>query len=323
MQMKYLILETLYKVCQHIDHKKAVAPAYINDPDEVSRIITKQLINDNPCMIARLGANEIQATACYLGKKKYRGINHVLSYLRNETPRWWWTDKQIKAMELNAGFFHASEERLTQFAELMTEDMKLVDILGSWLPEERWFKDLLSQAVCVRLRYLEPFWAAKPWTACLKGKRVLVVHPFAKSIERQYERREELFSNPDLLPAFASLRTIKAVQSIGNETGGFDTWFDALKWMEDEMDKEPYDVALIGCGAYGFPLAAHAKRTGHKAVHLGGALQLLFGIKGKRWFSPDGDVYDDYHHLLRPSWVWPEETDKPKHADDVEGGCYW
>lgn len=47
------------------------------------------------------------------------------------------------------------------------------------------------------------------------------------------------------------------------------------------MDKIDYDICLIGCGAYGFPLAAHAKRKGKKAVHLGGALQLLFGIKGK------------------------------------------
>lgn len=47
------------------------------------------------------------------------------------------------------------------------------------------------------------------------------------------------------------------------------------------MDKVEYDVCLIGCGAYGFPLAAHAKRTGHKAIHLGGSLQLLFGIAGK------------------------------------------
>lgn len=49
--------------------------------------------------------------------------------------------------------------------------------------------------------------------------------------------------------------------------------------MKDEIDKRDYDIALIGCGAYGFPLAAHIKRSGKKAVHLGGALQLLFGIK--------------------------------------------
>lgn len=75
--------------------------------------------------------------------------------------------------------------------------------------------------------------------------------------------------------------TLEAVQSLGGSNNKFQSWFEALQWMEDEMDKTDYDICLIGCGAYGFPLAAHAKRKGKKAVHLGGALQLLFGIKGK------------------------------------------
>ena len=73
------------------------------------------------------------------------------------------------------------------------------------------------------------------------------------------------------MPDF-DLITIKAVQSLG---GGeqFQSWFDALDWMKAEIDKHDYDICLIGCGAYGFPLAAHVKRLGKKAFHLGGALQ--------------------------------------------------
>ena len=44
--------------------------------------------------------------------------------------------------------------------------------------------------------------------------------------------------------------------------------------------KFDFDVALIGCGAYGFPLAAKLKTAGKQAIHLGGVLQALFGIKG-------------------------------------------
>ena len=28
---------------------------------------------------------------------------------------------------------------------------------------------------------------------------------------------------------------------------------------------------FLGCGAYGFPLAAHVKRMGKKAIHMGGS----------------------------------------------------
>lgn len=114
-----------------------------------------------------------------------------------------------------------------------------------------------------------------------RGKRVVVIHPFYQSINSQYKRKSKIFPN-GFLPDF-SLRVIPAVQSIGGKHSNYSNWFEALEWMKNELDKESYDIALLGCGAYGFPLAAHAKRTGHKAVHLGGSLQLFFGIKGKRW----------------------------------------
>lgn len=75
---------------------------------------------------------------------------------------------------------------------------------------------------------------------------------------------------------------IRAVQSLGGNSQ-FKDWFEALEYMKTEIDKVDYDICLIGAGAYGFPLAAHVKRQGKQGVHLGGALQLLFGIKGKRW----------------------------------------
>lgn len=210
----------------------------------------------------------------------------------------------------------------------MLDDMKYVDLLGSWIPSEGFVNEYMSPK-CQRgwLTHLDPYWASQPWTRALKGKRVLVVHPFMETIVQQYEKRAQLFDNPDTLPEFSSLRVIKAVQSIGGESNGFKDWFEALDWMKAEMDKEEYDVALIGCGAYGFPLAAHAKRTGHKAVHLGGSLQLLFRIKGKRWEDPKYGFRTagegGYRRLLsHEGWVYPLALNKPKTANSVEGGCY-
>jgi hypothetical protein len=125
-----------------------------------------------------------------------------------------------------------------------------------------------------------------------------------------------------MLPEF-ELRTLRAVQSIAGERTDFATWFDALHWMEQQMDAVDYDVCLVGCGAYGFPLAAHAKRTGHKAVHLGGSLQLLFGIRGQRWESPQYNDEYDYSRLMNEHWVRPAADERPRDAEQVEGACYW
>jgi hypothetical protein len=99
--------------------------------------------------------------------------------------------------------------------------------------------------------------------------------------------------------------------------------------MKSEIDKVDYDICLIGCGAYGFHLAAHVKRTGKKAVHLGGALQLLFGIKGKRWEDPYYGVhkwkipYGSYTNLMNEFWVRPSINETPINAEKVENSCYW
>jgi hypothetical protein len=43
-----------------------------------------------------------------------------------------------------------------------------------------------------------------------------------------------------------------------------------LPWHAKDIDCLEFDVALIGAGAYGLPLAACVKRLGKKAIHMGG-----------------------------------------------------
>lgn len=40
--------------------------------------------------------------------------------------------------------------------------------------------------------------------------------------------------------------------------------------MEDKIKQIDFDVCIIGCGAYGLPLAAFVKRMGKQAIHLAG-----------------------------------------------------
>ena len=279
---KFLIFLKITKVNLFGDY---LTPKLLEDkvemsPDRISQIIYNILSSNKPCMIARFGANEQRITANYLAIKNPPG---KLKVICGRQPFWWW-DKQVrKEFTGIAGFFPDDAAYIERYSERMIEDSKSLDVLLTWFGWESLLVDVESNKISfVGLQESEPWWQKNPWTRCLEGKRVLVVHPYAELIRCQYKNREKLFSNKSTLPVF-ELITLKAVQSIGGGVDGFDNWFDALKWMEDEMDKIDYDVALIGCGAYGFCLAAHAKRSGKKAVHLGGALQLLFGIKGNRW----------------------------------------
>ena len=155
-----------------------------------------------------------------------------------------------------------------------------------------------------KLRALEPYYHPNPWSAALAGRRVLVVHPFRDTILRQYEKREQIFPGTDILPEFASLTVIRAVQGLGGQNTGYASWFDALDAMQRQMDEAEYDVAITGAGAYSLPLAAHARDTGHMAVQMSGATQLLFGIKGKRW-----DTHPIISKLYNEAWVRPAEDE--------------
>lgn len=291
-----------------------------DDPNKASEMIYDLLSSDKPCMIARFGANELNAVVNYLGVTSSK--HSIIKYIKGVQNEWWWNKGILYCMQNNAGFFPATPKNLQKFGDMMMEDVKYVDILGSWLSQEYYFFKDLSKVSFIDLELLNPFWAHKPWSRVLYGKKILVIHPFAETIKSQYSNREKLFKDKNILPDF-ELYTLKAVQSLGGRSNQFENWFDALNWMKHEMDKIDYDICLIGCGAYGFPLAAHAKRKGKKAVHLGGSLQLLFGIKGKRWEDPNYNKKYNYSALMNNFWVKPNSAEVPQNAIKVEGGCYW
>lgn len=286
----------------------------LNDIEETSALLREAIENPLPCMISRFGANEMD---CYMN---YRH-SHPFSFLRKIIPFWIGENTKIRMRE-NAGFFPIDNKNLAKFSDLTDASIKEIDILVSWLHQELYIKDL-RDIPKVRHLHLEPYWSKSPWTEVLKDKKVLVVHPFTNTIRSQYLKRKYLFKDQRVLPDFQQLITIKAVQSIGGKCESFKTWFDSLQNMENQIDQVDYDVALIGCGAYGMPLAAHCKRMGKKAVHMGGALQLLFGIKGGRWENPNYSEEYDYTSLFNEYWVRPSEEERPSTADKVEDACYW
>lgn len=317
-------LRRLYSKC--FASKAEVYDRGITDPDKASELIYNLLASGKPCMIARYGSTEMFAITNYLGVTAKH--HSAWKYIQGRQFAWWWENNVKDQMTRWSGFFPSTEENLMKFGEMMVEDSKQVDILGSWLPdEETMIAGFKLDLTKVTLLSLEPYWSKTPWSRILEGKKVLVVHPFASLIERQYEeKREALFDDKRVLPKF-ELKTIKAVQSIGGDCK-FGNWFEALDSMKVQMDATDYDIVLLGCGAYGFPLSAHAKRMGKQAVHLGGALQLLFGIRGKRWDNPDYGIQEfgkqnTYKTLFNSSWVYPSPGFAPKNAAQVEGGCYW
>lgn len=295
--------------------------------EQASRWIYELLTSDAPCMIGRFGSTELNTT---LNAQSHIKKKHsIIDYIRHKEYGWWWNPDLLYAIQNNAGFFPVNEDMLIKYSERMLEDMKELDLLGDFTRSVRYVEPILEGVRRVHIKDLEPIYGSSPWTRALKGKKVLVVHPLADLIRYQYEvNREKLFANPDMLPEF-ELVVVPAVQSLGGDNSQFANWFEALDWMENEIDKKDYDICLIGCGAYGFCLAAHCKRMGKIGFHIGGYLQYMFGIIGSRWNDPNygverwGIPKGKYSNNINQFWVRPDKKYIPLNASKVENGCYW
>ncbi len=286
---------------------------------EASDYIKAKLQNDTPCMIARLGNVEMHTVVPYYLRKGNSYFSLMGKYAKKEIGPFWWDKDSRNTLSINAGFFPINDKLYKDFSELILNDIQEIDILGSWtLQYEKDLNTLLEQSVKVPMKDLEPYYHQYPWSNILKGKKVLVIYPFKKSIEFQYQIKDKLFEDKNILPDF-ELIVLQSIQSIsGNKPAGFDTWFDALDYMKKQIEEIDFDIAIIGAGAYGLPLAAHVKRLGKKAIQLGGATQILFGIKGERWKE-----HPIISKLFNEYWISPLPEEKPKGVEKVEDGCYW
>lgn len=281
---------------------------FVYEAEDACEVVKRHLLSDNPQMICRFGTLELDTIRMMCNSK-------------NGNPKY---DRWHKDWFTNtAGFFPVDDYNMTRFACEHLDLLKDVDVMSCYSNryEIKIIEKYLQHADLITIRAISsPFLYEKPWSAALKGKKVLVIHPFDETIKKQYEKREKLFKNPEVLPEF-DLITYRPVQGIGRAKNSlkYKTWFEALAKMKEDIKEIDFDIAIIGAGAYGIFLAQYCKSLGKKAVHMGGATQLLFGIKGSRWdASFKSLVYNEY-------WVRPSKSETPDGAELFEKGtmAYW
>lgn len=330
MENKKYILLTLRKIyrtyfeyfkLESFSQKYLIENNVINEPDKASEIISNIILKNKPTLITRFGRTEFNIVLNYLSLNKKK-INY-LDFISGKQFENWWHQPLIDQICNWSGFFPKNTKYLEKFSIIYLKLLKEIDVVGVVTENpyiEKFFANELKKVTKVNISHLGGFQSRNSWLETLINKKVLVIHPFTESIKKQYKKRNKIF-NKNYLPKF-KLKTIKAVQTLVTQDERFKNWFEALDHMKLQMEKIDFDIALIGCGAYGFPLAAHAKKLGKIGFHLGGELQTIFGIIGKRYENPshaDG-IYLKY---INKHWIRPNKNERPKNYKNVENGCYW
>lgn len=139
--------------------------------------IYNRLVDNNPCLIGRIGTIEMGVWNNCIAVEL--GIKPKLS----EGPK---TD-----LCLGPGFFpiNPSDQMILQWAKLYSVSLSDIDGFATFdtHSEDYVVNRYCSNAVLMQLLSLEPYFYKNPWSLALKGKKVLVIHPFEDTIRKQYQ----------------------------------------------------------------------------------------------------------------------------------------
>lgn len=270
----------------------------------------------------RLIANKLQQGApfCVL-RFGYSECRFIESQLTKSSKKREWRWKHAARVKNISSYFHTFEES-EKYVKMVLKHCGEADIMAYWPElemEDYIIGKYASQAINIDAKYLEPvylepFKEQYPWTHSLKGKKILIISPFVEDIVKQYQRIEKVFPQNNPWPSL-ELKTLKSVWYPGKD---FTNWFDALEFLYESAMKIDFDVVLLSCGPFGFDLAARFKEAGKQAIHIGGALQMMFGIMGKRW-----DNHIEYGKYVNEYWIRASKAEKPSIAEQLDEGCYW
>lgn len=278
--------------------------------------------NSPPFFIGRNGSTEMELLAFW---QIYRGRSS------GDT----WPEPLLKKLEQYSGIWPATSESVDAWLKAYTESLRsLTGVAAGWyapyaVAEDMLLRTFAPKAFRTPLRSLEPYYADpdKRWSASLKGKRVTVISSFAKSIAKQMENPLGIWSaveSPEtLLPD--NVKTVQAffppLIARGDQTGWpapVKGWSDAVDYLVEKTLETKPEVVLIGCGALGMIVGARLFQKGISVILMGGAVQVLFGIKGQRWAN-----HSVISKFWNSKWVWPLPEERPSAATAIEGACYW
>ena len=228
-------------------------------------------------------------------------------------------------LERNAGIYAPTSASLAAYVEALLAAYDRCTLIAEWDRDSPVYaatgrgQDLVAVRTpqipkCSALD-LEPYYDRVQWMPMLRGMRVLIVHPFVVSMERQSHRLAEIFPGREWFEGCTFQFVAPPMTLAGNHQGR--DWSVHLANLV-LPDPSTYDVALVAAGGYGMLIADRIFRAGRSVIYVGGALQLFFGVVGKRWMAQEA-----IRRLVTDAWVRPSKEEQPRGPREVEGGCYW
>ena len=265
--------------------------------------------SEKPFLIGKNGTVELEVLLC-----------------NNEIPK-----ALANKLELHAGVFpasHAESWKLDYLDALANTDVLAEGWYKPYAEKEKALLHTLNKnRKSVLLRNLEPYYIEPElrWSKYLACKRVAIISSFAQTCEEQTYMAKAIWgdNSKTILPSSTSWVPIQTYYGPAVAQGNAQ-WPYAMNYkdaihdvVERTLEQRP-NIAIIGCGGLGMIIGSQLKNAGIQCIVLGGATQILFGVRGKRWAN-----HEVISKFFNDAWVYPPFSCIPRLAGQIEGGCYW
>lgn len=235
---------------------------------------------------------------------------------------------ELKELENNAGIYTKDTSSLSEYANRLIESYKHCTVIAEWEKTgkvfahtgsgQEYITKLTPSISKIDARALEPYYFKDNWMPSIKGKKILIIHPFSKTFLKQVQNINKIFPGNEWFEDCKIDFATPPLTLAGNHQNK--DWQEHLiPFLESLRDKSDFDIALVAAGGYGMIIADYIfTDMGKSVMYIGGALQIFFGVIGKRWFDNKEIV-----KLVNDDWIRPGKEDKPDNFTRVEKGCYW
>jgi hypothetical protein len=230
------------------------------------------------------------------------------------------------------GVFPSTTEFLKVFSEFFLQNVRGLDILGLMGGKNEFLliKSLNIKTDLTHFQSMEPDRSIPEklslcYLPLFKDKKILLISPYAEFIatraktdtyDSAWRTSEKKWFNP------SGIEYLNIPYSYITATDTHALYRDSVELYQTicaQISEYDFDIALIGAGALGIPLANHIKSLGKIGISLGGHLQIIFGVAGARWRrDPEWQKY------INQSWVDVPSSYQPMDKDDLtDQGAYW
>lgn len=231
-----------------------------------------------------------------------------------------------KELFTNAGFYGTYDDYL-KWRDLFIKGIKNSDIISYVVSCPSFYTavgDTLTQLNIYKpfIPYFEfpEFYLEFFKILSMKKIKIGIVSSMYKDILEQIPKINKVYPefpeiDPNMFVVVESYNTCNK-----NAPQGHNNWFDTFDDLKKRiLEHKNVNHWFLSCGCYGVPIQEELKKNGKNSLYVGGLLQCLFGLMGKRWedrpeISSHVNIYWKKIEYLNTNTI--------NNLLNVESGCY-